>query len=895
MAHLLFRIGRGSAARPWAVILGWIGALIVAVGSFFAFSGTLSDAFSVPGLESEAVADEVADELPDVSGSAARIVFSTDDGSEFTSEQQDAIAGVMSQIGEFDYVNDAVDPFETQATLDDQTAQIADGQSQIEEAWAQIEASQAELDAGQAQLDEARAEAEAGAAELAAGKQQLEESQAQIEAGIEQAQSAGAASQVAELQVQLAYVNQQLEALAPQEAQLEAGLAQLDESQAELDAGAQQLEDGIAELEAQEEQLGYAARLADAASGIQFVSDDGSTALASVTFTTNVFDLEAEEKDAIVTTVEDNPIDGVTANFSSELVLDVSSILGVGELIGLALAFIVLMVMMRTIWPAIQPVISSLIGVGIGVTTALAFSGIVEMASVTPVLGVMLGLAVGIDYSLFIVNRHRTQVRRGMDVKESVGVATGTAGNAVVFAGATVLIALLALNATLIPFLGIMGTVAAFCVAVAVLAAVTLTPALLGLMGTRVLPKKARATIGHEDHHEKPFTPMSTARAVLSLLVAVIALGVIALPALDMRLGLPSGAQDPVESTSYQAYTRAADAFGDGVNGTMLITARIDEGTTDEIEQLGIQAEIADTLMGHDNVAAVAPVGVNEDGDFYAFQLIPSEGPGSVETEQLVYDLRDSSPLSSDLDALDGAVLGVAGEASGNVDLSAKLADALPLYLALVVGLSLIILIVAFRSLLVPLAATAGFILSLFAAFGATTAVYQWGWLGALFDVHDPGPILNFMPVLLTGILFGLAMDYQLFLASGMREAYVHGASARQAVTAGLRHGWAVVTAAAIIMASIFGGFVFSEIATIRSIGFALAIGVLFDAFVVRMVIIPSLLHLAGDAAWWIPKWLDRILPNVDIEGAQLEREHPMPVENEGTVEVTEAAEDAAK
>jgi len=290
-----------------------------------------------------------------------------------------------------------------------------------------------------------------------------------------------------------------------------------------------------------------------------------------------------------------------------------------------------------------------------------------------------------------------------------------------------------------------------------------------------------------------------------------------------------------------------------------------------EDQVLATQASIAGALMSHRDVAAVAPIAVSDDRGFMAFQVIPSSGPSSELTTNLVNELRASSPLD------DGTVLGIAGEASGSIDISQKLSDALPLYLAVVVGLSLIILIIVFRSIVVPVLATAGFVLSLFAAFGAVTAVYQWGWLSAIFGVHDPGPVLSFLPIILTGILFGLAMDYQLFITSGMREAYVHGASAREAVVAGVRHGRAVVTAAAIIMAAVFGGFVFSELSMIRPMGLGMATGVLFDAFVVRMVIVPALMHLAGESAWWLPRWLDRILPNVDVEGAQLEREHPIP------------------
>jgi RND superfamily putative drug exporter len=283
-----------------------------------------------------------------------------------------------------------------------------------------------------------------------------------------------------------------------------------------------------------------------------------------------------------------------------------------------------------------------------------------------------------------------------------------------------------------------------------------------------------------------------------------------------------------------------------------------------------LQVEIEDVLMAQNDVAAVAPVGVAADGGLLAFQVIPEDGPSSVSTEALVGDLRALSPLDSDDN---GSVeLGVAGQASGNIDVSAALANALPIYLAVVIGLSILIMVVVFRSLLVPLIATGGFLLSFFAALGAVTAIYQWGWLGAVFGVHDPGPVLNFAPVILVGVLFGLAMDYQLFIASGMREAFVHGASARVAVVAGVRGARAVVTAAAIIMISVFGGFMFSHLAMIRPLGFGMAVGVLFDAFVVRLLLMPALMHLLGRSAWWLPKWLDRILPDVDVEGASLER-----------------------
>lgn len=681
-----------------------------------------------------------------------------------------------------------------------------------------------------------------------------------------------------------------------QEQQLQDATAQLDDGQAQLDAGQQQLDGAIAQaqaagmfeqlkpqfaqqqaaLDAKTAELGVArAKLKPAtdllryASGLQTVSADGSTAIGVVSFKDDLFALSDEVTNAVLDKVTSTQIDGVRVDVSAEITTSLEGLMGPGEIIGVLIAALVLIVMLRALLPAMLPLVSSVVGVGVGVAGSLAFSGVVDMTSVTPVLGVMLGLAVGIDYSLFIINRHRRQLLAGAEVSESIALANGTSGNAVVFAGSTVLVALLALNVTGIPFLGVMGTVAAVCVLIAVLVAVSFTPALLSLLGMRVLNRRARTRIGHPEHTENALAPMNTGWAVVRALVAVVALLVIAVPALSMRLGLPDGSSEAQDSTQYRTFVTIADQFGAGQNGAILVVAELPDAVAEE-DLMATQAEVAGTLMEQDNVSAVAPIGASGDRDFLAFQVVPEDGPSSQSTEELVGTLRALSPLDGDIE------LGVAGQASGNIDVSQKLQDVLPLYLGVVVGLSLIILILVFRSILVPLMATLGYVLSLFAAFGAITAVYQWGWLGELFGVHDPGPVLNFAPLLIMGVLFGLAMDYQLFLVSGMREAFVHGLPARTAVVAGLRSGRAVVTAAAIIMISVFGGFVFSHLAMIRPIGFGLAMGVLLDAFVVRMLLIPAVMHLVGNGAWWLPKWLDRILPNVDVEGAALERARPV-------------------
>ncbi|TBN58385.1 MMPL family transporter [Glaciihabitans arcticus] len=826
MAELLYRLGTFSARRAWSVIIAWVIIFALAGGAFaIGFKGLVSS-FDVPGTASGDVISKLEDKLPDFAGASGVVLFTTENGSALTNDQKSQISALVDDGKDLPDVTDVIDPFDAEQQRADQAAEVADGRTQIEDGITQ-------LDDGQKQLD--------------AGREQLEAGKAQLEAGIKQAQAAGApAAQTAPLEAQLAALKTQVTAL--------------DDQQDTVDAGREDLADATTQLELGEELLGLAA-------GIRQVSDDGSTALVNVSFDKPRLELSAETKEGVIEHFESEPIDGVEVGFSTDIAQGVPQIFGVGEAVGLVFAGVVLLVLLGSLLAAAIPILTALVGVGIGVLSVMSFSGVVQMASVTPVLGVMLGLAVGIDYSLFIINRHRKQLLQGAEVRESIGLANGTAGNAVVFAGMTVIVALVALNVTGVPFLGLMGTAGAVCVAVAVLIAITLTPALLGLMGERIIGKRSRAASVTAAAKAKPVRQMSTVRAVVTAVLAVAVLLVIAIPSLSMRLGLPDGSTEPEESSSYLAFSVTEEEFGAGATGPLLVTATLPDGLDDD-EVLEQQALIARTVADVEHVTAVAPIAVSDDSRLTAFQVIPEGGPNSASTEQLVRDLRTLPSIGS------GITLGVAGQAAINIDISEGLSDVLPTYLALVVGLSLLIMILVFRSLLVPLIATGGFVLSLFATYGATVAVFQWGWFADLIGLHSTGPILSFLPVILVGILFGLAMDYQLFLASGMREAYVHGSTAKMAVVEGFHAGRAVVTAAALIMISVFGGFIFSESAMIRSVGFGLAIGVLFDAFIVRMLLMPALMLLLGRSAWWLPRWLDRLLPNVDVEGAALERRH---------------------
>ncbi|MFJ3383644.1 MULTISPECIES: MMPL family transporter [unclassified Curtobacterium] len=850
MAGLLYRLGRFSARRHWLVIISWIVIMGIAGGTYALFSGSISSSITIPGTKTSQVQDELADKFPSANGGNGTLVFETKDGKAFTDSQKTEVADFLKDLEDLNGVKGATSGFDTQKQLDDQRQKLVDGKQDIADGRTKIEDGQKQLDAQKQQLEDGKAQIASAQAQLDAQKQQ---------AAAEGAAATGAAAQAA--QAQLAQAQAQIDA---QQAQITAGEQQIAEAQKTIDTNTQKLDDSEKELE-------QGTKLLDLSKDIRFVSSDGSAAIGTVQFTKSTYEVPQSTKTAISDKADAAKIDGVDVFVSNDIAQGVPSILGPGEIAGVIIAALVLFFMLSTVIGAAVPLVSALLGVGVASLAALSFSSLVEFISVTPVLGVMLGLAVGIDYSLFILNRHRTQLKQGMQVHESIGLANGTSGNAVVFAGATVIVALLALNITGIPFLGLMGTVGAVAVFFAILIATSFTPALLSLIGMRILRKKERERIGNTDSTRVPNKPMSTWRAVITLVAGIAVLGTIALPATQMRLGLPTGASESVDSSQYKAYKSLSDEFGAGQNGPLLVVATLPSSISED-DVTATEVTIGQAIAKNSDVDAVLPIGASKDRSIIAFQVKPNGGPDSVSTEELVKDLRTQKVTVDD----GKATLGVAGNASANIDVSEKLSNVLPLYLAVVVGLSLIILIIVFRSFLVPITATAGFILSVLAAFGGLTAIYQWGWLGSVFGVHDPAPILSFLPIIEIGILFGLAMDYQLFLVSGMREAYAHGASAKVAVQRGLHAGRAVVTAAAIIMISVFAGFIFSDSSTIKPIGFGLAFGVLVDAFVVRMLLIPAAMHLLGKSAWWFPKWLDRIVPDVDVEGAKLERSHPV-------------------
>ncbi|NJQ16200.1 MMPL family transporter [Streptomyces bohaiensis] len=615
------------------------------------------------------------------------------------------------------------------------------------------------------------------------------------------------------------------------------------------------------------------------------VSQDSTTAYTQVSYLVSGFELDDADRDALEAAAETGRDAGLIVEIGGDALFEIPAT-GIAEVIGIAVAAVVLVVTLGSLVAAGLPLITALVGVGISVLTITVLSGPLELDTTTPILAMMLGLAVGIDYALFIVSRYRAELDEGHSKVEAVGRASGTAGSAVVFAGLTVIIAMAGLAVVNIPILTKMGFAAAGAVAVAVLVAVTLIPAVLGFAGDKVRGSRRTAAEGDdtgaprtsdEDGAGAPGTDAGTERPnmgtrwarqvirrpVAVLVAAVVGLGVIAIPASQLELNLPDEGSSAPSTTQRQAYDMLAESFGPGVNGPLLVVLDGDGGG----DAMAAAEQLTERAMALDGVVAVTPPQPDESGTTALLTVVPASTPSSTETEDVVNDIRD---LAAELEQETGATLAVTGQTAMGIDISQKLDDALVPYLALVVGLAFVLLMVVFRSLLVPLKAALGFLLSVMAALGAVVAVFQWGWLAGPLGVETTGPVMSLMPIFLIGVVFGLAMDYEVFLVTRMREAYVHGATPEEAIVTGFRYGARVVTAAAIIMISVFAGFVSATEPMIKMIGFGLAVAVLFDAFVVRMAIVPALLALLGRSAWWLPAWLDRILPNVDVEGERL-------------------------
>lgn len=639
------------------------------------------------------------------------------------------------------------------------------------------------------------------------------------------------------------------------------------------------------------------------------ISADGTIAYATISLSEGAGSISESTTEEITELLGQARIDGLTVEAGGDIVNNApSELLGVGEIVGVVIALFVLLLTLGSLISAGMPILIAVVTIGASMAGLFSLSQVIDINSTTPALAVMLGLAVGIDYSLFIVSRYKSLLLEGYDYKAAAGRAVATAGNAVIFAAATVVIALAALSIVQIPFMTTMGIAGAATVALAAIVAVTLLPALLGFAGARIFRGKTRTLIeaaqARGPHHTENVPRKTiwyrwgaaiTRHPIVTLASAVVVIAIIALPVFSLQLGLPTDGYAAKDSTQRKAYDIMAKGFGAGTNGPLLLVVenlpvmsdaekaaarqqllatsggQLPAGMTPEAAMVLVEDRvnvanltvIADKIAKVDDVAVAQAAQVTADGTKGFIQVIPESAPASQETIDLIAYLRDADNQAA-LTGDDAITFGVTGSTALQQDINQKLANALPVYLATVVGLSLILLVIAFRSILIPLKATAGFLLSVLAMFGALVVVFQWGWFGI---TDAPGPIVSFIPILAIGILFGLAMDYEFFLVSSMHEAHLHTGDAKKAVVRGFSMGSKVVTAAGVIMVSVFAGFITNGDVTIQAIGFGLAIGILVDAFLVRMTIVPAVMTLFGKAAWWIPKWLDRILPHISIEG----------------------------
>lgn len=599
-------------------------------------------------------------------------------------------------------------------------------------------------------------------------------------------------------------------------------------------------------------------------------SPDGTVALGSVHYPVSAFEVTEKTTDAVAAAVEPTRAAGYTVEFGGEVVPGVSQKPPSSELIGLAVAVVVLLLAFGSVLAMGLPIITALLGLGIGISGVGIMSAFVDLSSSAPTLAVMIGLAVGIDYALFVVTRHRQNLAHGLDVPEAAARANATAGGAVVFAGATVVIAIAGLAVVGIPFLTVMGLAAAATVAVAVLVAITLLPALLGFVGHNIdrfrVPgiknRNGGAAEGETFGHR--WAAKVTQRPLLGLAAGLVVMGVLAIPVFSMHLGLPDHGSEPAASTQRKAYDLVTKGFGAGYNGQLTLVMDL-RGASNPEQAMARLQKLVDEVPG---TAAVLPPTLNKTGDTAVQSIVPDQGPASQATEKLVHDLRDQN--RNQVESATGIKYFVAGATAANIDISHKVGGALLPFMALVIGLTIVLLMAVFRSIVVPLKAALAILISIGSSFGVIVAVFNWGWLASFIGLEQTIPIVSFLPMMMFAILFGLSMDYEVFILSRIHEEYHRTGDASGSVITGLASSARVITAAALIMISVFGAFALGDSPFIKMFGLGLATAVFLDATVVRMLIVPAVMTLFGDKAWKLPRFLDRIIPNLDVEGSAL-------------------------
>ena len=604
---------------------------------------------------------------------------------------------------------------------------------------------------------------------------------------------------------------------------------------------------------------------------LQNYNEDKTIAFAMAMYDVPSKEVTFEQIDELRALLKATQDEGIqTELYSSETELYPIELHFKTEVMGIAVAFIILFFTFGSLILAGMPIMTAGTGLCIGLLGILLATNFASISFVCLSLAAMLGLAVGIDYALFIVSRFRQEYAKGYSIQQSIAIANGTAGTAVVFAGVTVIIALVGLAIPKIPFLSMMGYTAAVTVFLAILIAVLVVPAILMLLGKKITPpvdrKKTKAEkvtdrVKFSGKFMQGWANALNKMPFVFALVGIALLSIISIPFFHMELGLPDDSFYEEGTHQRDSYDLLEEAYGEGYHASLVVVAEAEQNG----EVLSKLELLQGELMSMDHVDYITNVVPKQSGEMAVIMLNPTTGPNAQETIDLVHEIRSAH--------IEGVKLHVTGTTAMNIDISEKLTDALPVFAVLIIGLAFIIFMVVFRSLLVPLKAVLGFVLSLGATLGFVTWVIQDGNFYEVFGFATSSPVLNFLPILTIGILFGLAMDYEVFLVSRMREEYAHSGNARKAVMAGIRESGGVVTAAGLIMIAVFAGFMMAPDPMTKIIGLALTFGVIFDAFIVRMMIVPAVMILMGNAAWYMPKWLDKILPNIDIEGESIIKE----------------------
>ena len=535
---------------------------------------------------------------------------------------------------------------------------------------------------------------------------------------------------------------------------------------------------------------------------------------------------------------------------------------GSSELFGLAAAVVILLIAFGSVVAMGLPIFTALLALTSGLLLVGVGASFVDMPEFTPQLGAMIGLGAGIDYALLIVTRYREGLARDLSVEDAIAKASATAGRSVLLAGTTVVIALLGLWVVGIPLLSYVATAAALVVALSVVVAIIVLPAILRLAGTRIdrwripllaaSPHESETGIGYRLSRLIQRAPLAGLAASLGILL------VLAVPVLRLDLGLDDDGNRPESRTSRRAYDLLSQGFGPGFNGPILVGVRTDDPSAAEAVE-----RLPSSLEQVEGVASVLPVEFNEPGTAATFTVIPTTGPRSQETEELVHRLRR---VVHEQAKVAGTEAFAGGETAVFIDLGDKIGASMPLFLAAVIGLSFLLLMALFRSVLVPLKAAIMNLLSIGAAYGVLVAIFQWGWLGSVFGVEGKAPIESFLPIMLFALLFGLSMDYEVFLISRIREEYLRTGNNTEAVARGLSVTTRVISAAAAIMVAVFLSFALMPGREIKEFGIGAATAVFVDATLVRLILVPSLMQLLGDANWWFPRWLDRLVPKIGVD-----------------------------